>query len=257
MKITILGCGASQGVPLINCDCNVCTSSNTKNKRLRSSILITTENTQFMIDASPDFRQQGLTHKIETLDAVLFTHIHADHIGGLEDLRPYTYTGDNILPIYLRENDFTELANRYHYIFNPDPTYKGGALPKFDPQIVSAYKSFNINEVKITPFEVLHGNMVAVGYKVNNLVYIPDCHEIPKESLDLIQNPDCLIIDGLWKRPPHPSHFNVDQAIELSESINAQKTFITHMTHDIDYEEDSKNLPPNVEYCYDGLEIIY
>ena len=256
MKIKILGCGASQGVPLVACNCPVCKSDNSKNHRMRSSILITTDyQKNILVDAGPDLRNQSLKFKINQIDALLITHTHADHIGGFDDLRPFTYHNTKTIDLYISNFDFEELQKRYDYIFQPDPNYLGGPIAKINPIIFKEKEKFNTCNLEIQPIEVGHGNRIAFGFKIRNFAYIPDINKITAEEKKSIVNLDYLIVDGLWNKDPHPCHFNIKQAIEFGNEINAKKVYITHMTHNIDYKKDSENLPSNVFLCYDGLEI--
>ena len=256
MEFITLGCGSSAGVPMLACSCKVCTSSDPKNNRTRSSALIQGDNNErIAIDLSPDMRTQFLREKIAALSAVIITHCHNDHIAGLDDLRPFSFRLQSVIPIYARAADIEDLKKRYAYIFFPDPDYKGAPMPKISLHEIVPYQEFSIDSVRVFPFEVQHGNITSLGLRIADLAYIPDCSHVPDQSRQYLQNLKYLIIDGLWKKDKTNAHFNLSKAIEFSKTIKPAQTFITHMSCDIDYEADSANLPEGVKLSYDGMKI--
>lgn len=255
MIITVLGCGTSTGVPLNLCKCKVCTSNNPKNKRLRSSVLVELNcKKNILIDVSPDFRQQALSQAVISVDAILFTHKHADHILGLDDLRPYYFMQKNTINTYGNEETLSEIKRFFKYMFNRDPLYSGGSFPDLDLIILNEYQSFNLFDAEIQTIPIMHAKLPIFGYRINNFAYLTDCSSIPEKSMQLLNGLDLLIIDGL-RHKPHPSHLTITQASDIAKEINAKQTLLTHMSHDIEYEELNSTLPNGIQLAYDGLKI--
>ena len=247
MKIKFLGTGTSVGVPVIGCFCDVCTSNNPKNTRTRSSLYLETDNSQFVIDTSMDFRDQCLREEIEHLDFILYTHAHADHIGGLDDIRPLTLE-DQRIPAYGKPQSLKRIRSRFDYIFQDTPN------DSWKPEIVlhELTETRKIMGVPIEPLPIWHGELKIYGYRVHNLAYISDVSKIPDSTFEKLENLDVLIIDAL-RQEPHPTHLTIDRAIQISKKINPERTFFTHMTHTIEHEHVSKQLPDTIELAYDGL----
>lgn len=255
MKITVLGCGTSTGVPLLLCECSVCNSKNPKNNRTRASILIELNNSKnILIDTSSDFRLQALRENIKSIDAIFFTHLHSDHTGGLDDLRPYYFVHSKPINIYGNQETLNEIKRVYSYIFKRDPKYKGGKLPELIPIELENYEKFSLFNHEFQSIPILHSEMEVIGYRIGNFAYITDCSYISEKSLELLNNLEVLIVDGLREKP-HPSHFTIFQSVELAEKIKPKQTFLTHMSHDLDYEKTNAKLPKNIELAYDGLQI--
>lgn len=255
MQLTILGCGTSTGVPIPACRCEVCTSSNPKNKRDRCSALLTLDSGEkILIDAGPDLRQQALRFEIDRIDAVLFTHGHADHILGVEDLRGYNYVHRKPIPCYANKHTQAKLEQQFDYIFNPDPEYQGGALVKLEMNDIRPFEPLELFGVEIEPFELLHGPNDVVGFKIGRIAYATDCNFIPERSKDLLRNVDYLILDGL-RHEQHSTHFSIGEAVAMAQELGAGQTYLTHMTHTIEYETENAKLPTGIEFCYDGLVI--
>jgi len=252
VKITVLGCGTSTGVPIIGCPCAVCTSDNEKNKRYRSSVYIEIDKTKILIDTTPDFRSQALENSIKIIDAVLYTHPHSDHLNGIDELRIFNFWKQGAINIYSYKEHLDEIKKRFSYIFD-DGKITGGGKPMLVPNIVDD-KVFKINEIEIIPVKLYHGDMRNMGVRINNFAYLTDCNSIPDESYKLMENLDVLIIDALRFRK-HPTHFSLQEALEEIDKIKPKFAYLTHMTHDFDYEELLKQLPVGVEPAYDGLEI--
>jgi len=251
MKVIIVGSGTSQGVPIIGCECETCLSENPKDNRLRASAYIEVDDLKILIDTSIDFRQQMLRYKINDLDAVLFTHHHVDHILGMDDLRQINQRLDKFIDIYGTNLTMEEIKITFRYVLNKILiNYKAVPLVRFHPKTNAKFK---IRDTEIIPVEVMHGLLKIYGYRIKNFAYITDASKIEDKELDKLKNLDVLIINALRKRP-HPTHFNLEQAVNISKKLNPKKTFFTHITHDLNHNKINKTLPRNIKLAYDGLE---
>ena len=252
LKITFLGTGTSQGIPVIGSDHPVSFSKDLKDKRLRSSILVQYGDIAFSIDCGPDFRQQMLRADCKKLDAIVFTHEHADHTSGIDDTRPYFFRQGKI-PIYLHERVLNSLKERFAYIFDPTKKYPGA--PDFEVNLINKDSEFQIKDLTITPVESMHMKLPVLGFRINNFAYLTDVKTIQKEELEKLKNLDVLVINAL-RFDPHPSHLNVDEAIEIINQINPKMTYFTHISHNMGFHEEvCENLPANVSLAYDGLVV--
>lgn len=248
MKITILGCGTSTGVPMVGCNCPICTSAAPRDKRTRASLLICYNGRNVLIDTSTDLRQQALRHHIRRIDAVLFTHAHADHVNGIDDLRGFHFIHKEIIPCFASRATLDTLQTGFSYIF--DEHQHSGYIPLLAANEISS--PFELFDQVITPIPLLHGKTTSLGYRIGNIAYLTDCNAIPEQSLKLLQGVELLIIDGLrWTE--HPFHFNIPGAIAAAGQIGAPRTILTHLTHEIGYS-DGKRLPDGFELAYDGME---
>jgi len=257
MKLKILGCGTSTGVPIPGCRCDICTSGKEKNNRTRTSALITTpEGKNLLIDTSSDFRYQALTWKISHIDAVLYTHSHSDHISGIDDLRGYNFVSKEDIPCYGAGVTLAEIRKRFSYIFEPNPGYQGGLPPQLDLNEIEAGKTFKAAGLSVKPFLLKHGSLNVMGYRFGKLAYATDCKIIPEESIKTLKGLDYLILDGL-RYEGHATHMTIPEAIECAADLGVKKTILTHMTHTIDYKTVSSTLPEEVELAYDGMEIEF
>ncbi|MBC8047482.1 MAG: MBL fold metallo-hydrolase, partial [Fimbriimonadaceae bacterium] len=242
MKITILGSGTSGGVPMIGCDCNVCNSSDPKDKRLRCSVLIEINNQTFVVDAGPDFRQQMLRKNVKKLDAILLTHQHKDHTAGLDDIRAYNYFQQKPMDIYLTAETEHAVRKEYHYVFE-EKVYPG--IPEMK-LFRFENNPFNIGEVKFIPVEVKHLNMKVYGFRINNFTYITDANFISDIEKEKIKGSEVLVLNAL-RKTKHISHFNLQEALEVIEEIKPGKTYLTHLSHQMGKHTDvEKELPENV-----------
>lgn len=251
LNITFLGTGTSQGIPMIASNDPVCLSKDVKDKRLRSSVLISSDEASYVIDCGPDFRQQMLRENVQLVEGVLFTHEHADHTAGLDDLRPYCYKIGE-MPIYLNKRTLESLEQRFQYIFSKENRYPGA--PSVQPTIVDN-QSFKLGNLNVTPIQVLHGNLPILGYKIENIAYLTDVKTIETSEIDKLKNLDVLIVNAL-RLEAHPTHFNLEEALDFVAKIKPKKTYFTHISHKLGFHKEvSKNLPPNVYLAYDGLKI--
>jgi len=252
MRVIILGCATSTGVLIVGCGCGVCTSENPKNKRTRCSVFIEANNTNILIDTAPDLRFQALRHGITLINGVLYTHSHADHTHGIDDLRTYNFINRMTIPCYGNALTINNLKNNFAYIF--DGIYSAGGKPKL--VLNEVHDDFELNGVKITPIDINHADWVILGYRIGAVAYLTDCSGIPDYSYDKLQNLDLLIIDAL--RPsPHAAHFSVEQAVEQIERIKPKKAVLTHMGHELDYDILQSRLPHNIMPAYDGMEFEF
>ncbi len=257
MKITILGSGPSLGVPEINCICKVCKSGG-KNNRLRSSILISINDKNILIDTSPDFRQQALNNNIKRIDAVLFTHAHADHIFGFDDLRIFNKLQNSSIPIYGDKQTIKVIKETFPYAITSNKEWhentKSTKNYKFTPQLIpnEIKDTIKLFGITIKRLKLMHGKNEISGFKINNIIYITDCNHIPKETENSLKNLDLAIITGLTKQK-HPTHFSLFESIDICNKFKIKKGVITHMTHSIDYYD--QDLPENISLAYDGMEI--
>lgn len=250
MRLTFLGSGTSQGVPHIGCLCPVCRSDDPRNIRTRTSALLQVADQTILIDAGPDFRAQALAFGLLRLDAVLLTHDHFDHIGGLDDLRPLTEK-QGAIPIYGNAFTLANVRRRFDYAFaERSETSKGSTRPLLTPVEIDG--PFSIGRVPIIPFDVLHGSWTITGYRIGRLAYITDASSIPPASLALLEGLDVLVLNAL-RFKPHPNHFSLEEALGVVADLHPRQTFLVHMNHDIDHARVSATLPPDVQLAYDGL----
>ena len=250
MKITFLGTGTSQGIPIIGSDHPVCKSDNPKDNRLRSSVLINWDNNNFVIDCGPDFRTQMLNSNCSRIDAIIYTHEHSDHVAGLDDIRPFFFNQGKI-PIYAHERVLNELKKRFYYIFDDNYAYPGS--PKVIENIISS--NFNINDKKIVPIDALHRDLQIFGYRFENFAYLTDVKTIKKKEINKLHDLEVLVINAL-RIEEHYSHFNLHQALEFITEVRPRKAYLTHISHMLGFHDEvQKILPKNVFLAYDGLEI--
>lgn len=252
MKLTFLGTGTSTGVPSIACECETCLSTDSRDKRLRVSILIEHAGKTILVDTSSDFRQQALRAKIKYLDAVLITHCHVDHVFGLDDIRPLNFRYGAI-GVYANEIAWKDLRRIFQYIFNP--THFGGGLPQLIPHTVEPNAPFCIGEdLTITPLEVIHGELPVIAYRFNDFAYVTDLKTIPPDSLEGLRDLDVLVLDCV-RIKPHSTHLCLEEALAYIEVLKPKRAFLTHLNHDIMHERDSHLLPDNVQFGYDELVV--
>ena len=249
MKITILGSGTSTGIPMVGCSCRVCKSADPKDSRTRASLLVENDGCYLLVDTSTDLRTQAIRESIPTIDAVLFTHAHADHIHGIDDLRGFHFNHKTIIPCYASAETLANIGSKFAYIFTGRSHY--GYHQLLEPHAVAA--AFSLFGLTVTPIPLLHGSMPATGFRFNDFAYLTDCSSIPEESMNLLADIDTLVIDAL-RHTPHPHHFNIEGAVKVSQRIGARKTFLTHLTHEISHSEET-SLPEGIFFAYDGLSL--
>jgi len=251
MKITFLGTGTSQGVPIIACDCDVCISENEKDKRLRSSILIEDQGSTFVIDSGPDFRQQLLRAKTKNLDAVIFTHEHKDHIAGLDEVKAFNYLHKKRVDVWADKNVEAAIRREFAYIFS-ETKYPG--IPEIDLHEITS-EPFTINKTTFIPIDVLHYRLPVKAFRINNFAYVTDANHITEKEKEKLKGLDYLVLNAL-RREKHISHFTLQEAIELSQELGAKQTYFTHLSHQLGKHDDvSKELPSNIKLAFDGLQL--
>ena len=255
MKLIFLGTGPSLGVPVPTCNCKTCSSLDPRDKRLRSSVYIEYDDYKFVIDCGPDFRQQVLMNNIDKIDFILLTHKHNDHIGGLDDVRPFNYHQKENMSIYGNKETLTDVKNRFYYSFEKRP-YPGA--PKFRLIEVERNTMFGYKEMNILPIEVFHGDMSVFGYRIRDFTYITDAKYIAQEQIDLIKGTKYLVINALRPSFKHKMHFDLEDALDFIKIIKPEKAFLTHLSHKFPpYQKLFSLVPDNVMFAYDGLEIEF
>ena len=251
MKITFLGTGTSQGVPVIACDCDVCISQNHKDKRLRSSVMIEIENNIFVIDTGPDFRQQMLRERVTKLDAILYTHAHKDHVAGLDDIRSFNFRSKKAMDLFCTKDVLQALKNEFSYIFSG---IKYPGVPKVNVSLINN-SPFLINKIKIVPIQALHYKLPVFGFRINNFIYLTDISYISSEEKLKMLDADVIVLDCL-RIKPHMSHLCLSQALELIKEFKPKNAYLIHISHLMGLHNlVSKELPKNVFLSYDGLQI--
>jgi phosphoribosyl 1,2-cyclic phosphate phosphodiesterase len=254
MKAILLGTGTSVGVPVIGCDCSVCISTNPKNKRRRTSLYLQSAGFHVVVDTSPDFREQALQFKIPRVDAVLFTHSHADHIFGFDDIRRYNTMQDGIIPAYGSADTLDDMRRIFNYIHHEK--VPGFYRPRSEFREITG--SFKLGEINVDPLKVIHGARTTLGFRFENdgrtLGYVPDCHEMPEEAVKKLEGVDVMILDAL-RHTPHKTHLVVKDSVALLQRIGAKESYLIHMCHDLDHDETQKLLPASIKMSYDGLTL--
>ena len=252
MKVTVLGTGTSQGVPVVACDCKVCSSKNPKDKRLRTAILVETSDNTIVIDAGPDFRQQMLREKVKKVNAVFITHNHKDHTGGLDDVRAFNWILKQPMEVFARESVLKSIKKDFDYAFEEEK-YPG--VPQINLNTIEN-KPFTVNGEKILPIDALHAQLPVFGFRIGDFSYLTDASFLTDEELDKMKGSKYIIINALRKEK-HYSHFNVEEAVDLLQYLKPEKGFLTHISHQMGlHEEINKELPPGIELAYDGLKLI-
>jgi phosphoribosyl 1,2-cyclic phosphate phosphodiesterase len=251
IHITVLGSGTSAGVPTVGCTCEVCNSPDPRDQRLRPSILIRYGTHNVMVDTTPDFRAQVLRIKLRRLDAILYTHAHADHILGLDDVRPFNFRQKAPIPIYATRETLDTIQRVFSYAFSPEP--QESSVPKLDLHTING-APFDLFGLEFTPIRLAHGRGTVYGFRFGKAAYLTDHSDIPPESTAQLQGLDVLFLDALRHRP-HPTHTTVDRALEWVEELKPRRAFFTHMSHDLPHAATEAWFPDHVRLAYDGLEI--
>jgi len=251
MQLTMLGVGSSAGTPMVGCSCATCNSDNPRNKRTRCSSLITLDSGEnILIDTGPDLRDQSLREDIKRVDAVLYTHTHADHLHGIDDLRAFCQIQRQQIPLYAKEDAVEHIRQKFAYVLREPSDF--WEMPVLRTETVHA--PFELFGTKITPIPVLHGRSHILGYRIGNLAYMTDVSEIPESSLALLQNLDVVLLDCL-RETSHPTHINIEQSLTYIGRIKAKQSYMIHMTHELEYASLTNKLPKDVFVGYDGLKL--
>ena len=252
IKITLLGTGTSQGIPIIGCDCEVCLSSDTKDQRLRTSVLVSEGGKNVVIDTGPDFRQQMLRSGVRRLDGVIITHEHNDHIIGLDDIRPFNFRQNFSMPVYSTARVLEELSARFSYVFATNP-YPGA--PSVKRCSINKKQPFSIAEIPFIPIEVMHGKMPVLGFRIGDLTYITDAKTIAEEELNKIKGSRILILNALHHKEHH-SHLNLEEALAIIKEVNPEQAYLLHISHKMGLNKEiNARLPEGVQLAYDMLEL--
>jgi phosphoribosyl 1,2-cyclic phosphate phosphodiesterase len=252
MKLHFLGTGTSTGVPILACDCEVCTSPDLRDKRTRTSILLEFNGRMVVVDTTPDFRIQALREGLTRLDAALFTHAHADHILGLDDTRVFYFRQQAPIPIYAESRCMDTIRATFSYIFKGNHDYSG--VGRLEQHLIEG--PFELWGLKIIPIPVMHGKMPILGFRFHDTAYLTDVSEIPETSIPLLGGLQTLILDAL-RIKPHPTHFSLAQALDMVELLKPRRALFTHIAHELGHEATNSALPQNVELAYDGLELDF
>lgn len=252
LKATVLGSGTSSGVPTVGCACKVCTSVNPKNNRLRSSCWFQVNGKSILIDTSPDLREQALQNGILHVDAVLYTHIHADHIHGIDEMRVYNAYQQVAIPVFGDAYTINHLQKNFSYIFSPVTRYPS-LIPRLEPHIVEG--KFDCVGIPVQMIPCNHGEKwFTHNYRIGDVAWLTDTNGIPESSLPYLTGLKVLFLDGL-RKDPHPTHFHLEQSLETAKKIAAKQTYLIHLTHDYDHDEFNKTLPDGIRLAYDGLTV--
>lgn len=254
MKITFLGTGTSQGVPFIGCDCAVCTSKDVRDNRLRTSVWIDTPEASFVIDSGPDFRQQMLRANVRRLDALVFTHGHKDHTAGMDDVRAYNYHDGKAMEVFANESTQEVLRREFQYVFQ-NHNYPG--IPQVNLNTIDGNHRFSINELPVIPIKVLHYKLEVLGFRVGDFTYITDANYISEQEMEKAKGSKVLVLNAL-RHQQHLSHYTLEEAVQVAREIGADKTFFTHISHQLGLHEEIENaLPPGMYLAYDGLQLQF
>lgn len=257
MKLTFLGTGTSFGIPVVGCGCAVCTSDDPRDSRTRHGALLSWDDgRRVLVDSPPELRMQLVREGVERVDAVWFTHIHADHLHGIDDLRIFSARGGGTVPVFASADARDEMAQRFRYIFDrgvrPE---KGTSKPELDLHVLEPLEERVLAGVGFLPLPVPHGKMTVLGFRVGELGYVTDAKRLPPATLERLKGVDTLVLNALWIGKPHPTHFVVDEAVDAARAVGARRTFLTHLTHRVAHRELEARLPPDVRPAWDGLTI--
>ena len=252
MQLTFLGTGTSMGVPVIGCHCDVCMSTDPRNKRLRTSALLQVGDLNLLIDAGPDLRQQALAAGINRVDAVLLTHAHADHIAGLDDLRPLNFVQQSSIPIYGTARTLSFVRERFGYAFQN--TSVGSSRPLLELVEIEETQPFTIHGLRIQPLQVYHGTWMITGYRIGGLGYVTDASALPADSIAALHDLDVLVLNAL-RHAPHPTHLSLEQALRVIADLQPRCALLVHMTHDLEHAATNTTLPSHVRLAYDGQRV--
>jgi phosphoribosyl 1,2-cyclic phosphate phosphodiesterase len=252
-QMIVLGTGTSIGVPVIGCGCATCTSDNPRNQRMRCSLVLGLPGGNLLVDTTPDLRLQLLREKIGIVHATLFTHDHADHVFGLDDLRLFPYYLGHPMPVWCEEQVEVRIRKSFDYAFAADAMMYAGGVPQIEFRRITT-EPFELLSQRVIPIRLAHGKFRVLGFRFGNIAYCTDTNEIPPESWPLLQGLDVLILDAL-RQKSHPTHFSLAEAVDVARRVGAKRTYFTHMSHDLEHEATNASLPEGMELAYDGLRI--
>lgn len=256
MKLRFLGTGTSFGVPVVGCGCATCTSPNPRDRRTRHAALLEDRGHRVLIDTPPELRLQLLDARVDTVHAIWYTHCHADHVHGVDDLRVFAVPGAEPIPAYGSEACVATLASRFDYVFDPaHKPMRGATRPEARLRTVQPYVPAQVGGLLLTPLPVPHGDTEAYGFRAGDLGYITDAKCLPERTVQALRGVRVLVLNALWYGNPHPTHFTVEEAVEAARQIGAERTFLTHLSHRVGHEELERRLPAGILPAYDGLEI--
>ncbi|MCA9054753.1 MAG: MBL fold metallo-hydrolase [Planctomycetaceae bacterium] len=250
--LILMGTGTSMGVPMIGCHCDVCTSSNPKNQRTRTGVAVHAPEGTFLIDTPPELRLQLVRERIDMVEAVVYTHAHADHLLGLDDLRIFGYKRRAPVDLYCEAAVEASIRQTFAYAFSSDPG--DHSRPDLAFRRIGL-EPFDLLGFTIRPLRLMHGKLPVLGFRIGDVAFCTDCNSIPPESREILRGIDTLVLDALWEGDPHPTHYNVEQALEVVEDLQPRQTYFTHVSHRLDYDRTNARLPRGVELAYDGLQI--
>jgi len=257
VRLTFLGTGTSFGIPVVGCDCAVCASLDPRDQRTRHSALISWEDGRnVLVDTPPELRLQLVREGVRRVDAVWYTHLHADHLHGIDDLRIFSLRSEESVPAYASRDARSVLERRFDYIFDgsirPDP---GSSKPQVSLHTLEAGRPITLGGARFVPIEVPHGSLRVFGFRVGDLGYVTDAKRLPPEAMEALAGVRVMVLNALWWGNPHPTHFNIEEALETATQLGAKRTFLTHLTHRVSHEDLSSRLPPGVFAAYDGLKV--
>ena len=256
MRLTFLGTGTSFGVPVIGCGCTNCTSSDPRDRRTRHGALLALDGGNLLIDTPPELRLQLLSARVDRVDAVWYTHLHADHVHGIDDVRIFSTRGRGAVPTYVPDEMKPQMTMRFPYIFSDRITVpRGTTKPRLDLHSYREGVTLKVLGHDVTPFRVPHGPTDAFGFRVGRLGYVTDAKRLPATAREILGGVEVLVLNALWWGSPHPTHFNIEEAVEAARDIGARRTFLTHLTHKVGYRELAASLPAGVASAYDGLTV--
>ncbi len=253
VEVIVLGTGTSHGIPMIGCDCPVCSSQDPRDKRSRVSIVVRMDGQRILVDTAPELRLQCVANGISAVDAVLFTHHHADHVAGLDDLRRFNWLLRRAVPCYGTPRTLAGLKRMFPYALESAPD-SPHSRPKLQLQAIGA-DPFTVGTARIVPIPLLHGRMPVMGFRFGPFAYCTDCSHIPEDSMDLLRDLDVFILDGL-RRTPHPAHFSIEEAVEAARAVGARQTYFTHIAHELGHRQTDEELPAGMALAYDGQRIV-